>query len=44
LRFNLTNGPKAMSDVIISNKLSGSLVANVSLFVVPPRGLLKRNR
>ena len=44
LRFNLTNGPKAMSDVIISNKLSGSLVANVSLFVVPPKGLLKRNR
>jgi hypothetical protein len=44
LRFNLTNGPKAMSNVIISNKLSGSLVANVSLFVVPPKGLLKRNR
>ena len=44
LRFNLTNGPKAMSDVIISNKLSGSLVANVSLFVVPPKGLLKRKR
>jgi hypothetical protein len=44
LRFNLTNGPKAMSDVIISNKLSGSLVANVSLFVVPPKGLLKRDR
>jgi len=44
LRFNLTNGPKAMSDIIISNKLSGSLIANVSLFVVPPRGLLKKNR
>jgi hypothetical protein len=44
LRFNLTNGPKAMSDVIISNKLSGSFVANASLFVVPPKGLLKRNR
>ena len=44
LRFNLTNGPKAISDVIISNKPAGALVANVSLFVVPPRGLLKREK
>lgn len=43
LRFNLTNGPKANSNIIISNKLSGAFIANLSLFVVPPKGLL-RNR
>jgi len=44
LRFNLTNGPKAISDIIISNKPAGAVVANVSLFIVPPRGLLKREK
>jgi hypothetical protein len=42
LRFNLTNGPKANSNVIVSNKLSGALIANLSLFVVPPKGMLKK--
>lgn len=41
LRFNLTNGPRANSNVVVSNKLSGALIANASLFIVPPKGLLK---
>lgn len=44
LRFNLTNGPKATSDIIITNKLLGAPVANASIFIVPPKGLLKKNR
>ncbi|MBL7698352.1 MAG: hypothetical protein JNK79_09345 [Chitinophagaceae bacterium] len=42
LRFNLTNGPKANSDVIVANKLSGALVANASIFIVPPKGMLRQ--
>lgn len=41
LRFNLTNGPHATSNIIISNKLSDAILMNVSLFIVPPKGLLK---
>jgi Domain of unknown function (DUF6268) len=42
LRFNLTNGPRGSSDVIISNKLKGAPVINASIFVVPPRFFLKK--
>ena len=42
LRFNLTNGPKARADVIISNNLKGAPVVNASIFVVPPRFFLKK--
>lgn len=42
LRFNLTNGPKVISNIIISNKLGGAVILNASLFIVPPKGLLKR--
>src|SRR5436190_2646386 len=44
LRFNLTNGPKATSDVIIYNKLSGAPLINASIFAVPPRFFLKKNK
>ena len=44
LRFNLTNGPKARSDVIIENKLSGTWLINASLFVVPPKFFLKKDK
>ena len=42
LIFNLTNGPRALSDVIIDNKLRDAPLINASLFVVPPRGLLRK--
>lgn len=42
LNFNLTNGPKAKSDVLISNKLTGASLINVSLFAVPPQSLLRK--
>jgi hypothetical protein len=42
LIFNLTNGPRARSDVIIDNKLRDAPLINASLFVVPPRGLLHK--
>lgn len=41
LQFNLTNGPRAKSDVIISNKLTGAPLINASIFVVPPHSFLK---
>lgn len=44
LRFNLTNGPHANSDVIISNKLHASPIINASLFVVPPQSMLKKKK
>lgn len=42
LRFSLNNGPRARSDVIISNKLKGAPVINASIFVVPPQQFLKK--
>ncbi|MGK2863498.1 MAG: hypothetical protein ACSLE0_16320 [Chitinophagaceae bacterium] len=42
LRFNLNNGPRGRSDVIISNKLNGAPMVNLSLFAVPPRFFLKK--
>jgi len=44
LRFNLTNGPKSTSDVIISNKLMGAPLISASLFLVPPRFFMKNNK
>jgi hypothetical protein len=44
LQFNLTNGPREKSDVIIKNRLSGSSIINASIFVVPPQGLMKKNK
>lgn len=41
--FNLTNGPKRRSDIIIRNRPGNALLMNVSIFVVPPRGLLSKN-
>ena len=42
--FNLTNGPRGRSDVIINNKLRDAPVMNASIFIVPPRGLLKKKK
>jgi hypothetical protein len=42
LNFNLTNGPKTRADVLISNKLTGASLVNVSIFVVPPQSLLRK--
>jgi hypothetical protein len=42
LRFNLTNGPRARADVIISNTLKGAPLINASIFMVPPRFFLKK--
>lgn len=44
LRFNLNNGPNGNSDIIISNKIVGAPLINASLFVVPPRFLLKKKQ
>ncbi|MEP7371889.1 MAG: DUF6268 family outer membrane beta-barrel protein [Chitinophagaceae bacterium] len=44
LRFNLTNGPRARADVIIKNTLKGAPVVNASIFMVPPRFFLKKNK
>lgn len=44
LRFNLTNGPRGSADVIIRNKLNGASLVNASIFVVPPRFFLKKNK
>ena len=44
LRFNLTNGPRGSSDIIVNNKLGGAPLVNASLFVVPPRFFLKKNK
>ncbi len=42
LRFNLNNGPRGRSDVIVSNNLNGAPVVNLSLFAVPPRFFIKK--
>jgi Domain of unknown function (DUF6268) len=42
--FNLTNGSRGRSDVIINNKLRDAPVINASIFAVPPRGLLKKKK
>jgi hypothetical protein len=44
LIFNLTNGPRATSDVIIKNRLRDAPLINASLFVVPPRGILRKKK
>jgi hypothetical protein len=44
LLFNLTNGSTGRSDVIISNKLRGAPVINVSIFVVPPHAMLDKKK
>jgi len=44
LRFNLTNGPRGSADVIIRNKVGGASIINVSIFVVPPRFFLKKDK
>jgi hypothetical protein len=43
LSFNITDGPKSNSDVILKNKLSEAALINASIFIVPPKGLLKRS-
>lgn len=43
LRFNLTNGPRGSSDVIIKNKLGGASLINASIFVVPPKFFMKKD-
>jgi hypothetical protein len=43
LTFNVTNGPKANSDVILKNKLSGAGLINGSIFIVPPRGFFRKS-
>jgi Domain of unknown function (DUF6268) len=42
--FSLTNAPQGKSNVIISNRLRDAPVINASIFVVPPRGLLKKKK
>ncbi len=42
LRFNLTNGPKGRSDVIIRNRLMGASLINASIFAVPPQSWIKK--
>jgi hypothetical protein len=42
LRFNLTNGPRGTSDIIIHNTLMGAPLVNASIFVVPPESLLHK--
>jgi hypothetical protein len=42
--FNLTNGARSRSNIIIDNRLKAAPVINASLFVVPPKGLLKRKK
>lgn len=44
LRFNLTNGPRGRADVIINNKLMGAPLVNASIFMVPPRFFLKKDK
>lgn len=44
LRFNLNNGPRSRSDIIIHNRLTGALVFNASLFIVPPRSFFKKEQ
>lgn len=44
LRFNLTNGPKQNSDVIISSKLKPAPLVNASIFVVPPKSFLNKKK
>lgn len=44
LRFNLNNGPRGRSDIIISNKLNGAPLINASIFMVPPRFFLKKEK
>jgi len=41
INFNLTNSPRANSDIVVENTLNEALVFSFSLFVVPPRKLLK---
>jgi hypothetical protein len=42
--FNLTNGSRSRSDIIIENRLKAAPLINVSLFAVPPKGLLKKRK
>lgn len=42
--FNLTNGSRSRSDIIIENRLKAAPVINASLFAVPPRGLLRKKK
>ena len=42
--FNLTNGSRSKSDIIIDNHLKAAPLFNASLFAVPPRGLLKKRK
>jgi hypothetical protein len=44
LRFNLTNGPRGSADVIIKNKLTGASLINASIFMVPPKFFLKKEK
>ena len=43
LSFNVTNGPKASSDVILKNKLSNAPIINASIFIVPPKGFFRKS-
>jgi hypothetical protein len=43
LTFNVTDGPKANADVILKNKLSEAALINASIFIVPPKGLLRKS-
>lgn len=44
LRFNLTNGPRGSSDIIIQNRLKTAPLINASLFVVPPGSFMKKRK
>ena len=44
LRFNLTNGPRSKSDIIIGNKLRAAPIISASLFVVPPQIFMKKSK
>jgi hypothetical protein len=43
LSFNITDGPKSNSDVILKNKLSEAALINASIFIVPPKGFLRKS-
>jgi Domain of unknown function (DUF6268) len=44
IRFNLTNGARSTSDIIISNTLGEASIINASLFIVPPHSFIKKNK
>ncbi|MGC4037285.1 MAG: DUF6268 family outer membrane beta-barrel protein [Chitinophagaceae bacterium] len=44
LRFNVTNAPGPRSSIILSNQLSDAIILNASIFIVPPKGLLRKNQ